>query len=59
MHVNEKYFSESLTSHFSEAIFAAENRTMKNRDINIAPANTIMMGMMWMMISLNTKGEAI
>lgn len=55
----KKYFFNFLTSHFSEAIFATENNTMKNRITNIATANTIIMGMMWMMISSNTKGEAI
>jgi len=59
MHGNKKYFSNFLTTHFSATIFATEIKTMKNLVINIAPAKTIMMAMMCMMISLNTKGEAI
>ncbi|OGU68486.1 MAG: hypothetical protein A2499_10210 [Stygiobacter sp. RIFOXYC12_FULL_38_8] len=59
MHGFKKYFSNFLTTHFSEAIFATEIKTMKNTVKNIAPKNNIMMAMMCMMISLNTKGEAI
>ncbi|KAF0153479.1 MAG: hypothetical protein FD143_11 [Ignavibacteria bacterium] len=59
MHGNEKYFLYFLTSHYSELIFATEIKTMKNTVINIAHGKIIIIDMMCMMISLNTKGETI